>query len=81
MPGQEAWRGSPFPILKGPTRVWPCTIFFSPTREDEDAHEIPRVAEPFWLALRANVEIIPEMAQDDFAQAAPVIEQAAAKYW
>ena len=30
MPGQEAARGSLFPILKGPTRVWPFTNFFSP---------------------------------------------------
>jgi hypothetical protein len=37
-------------------------------------------AKPFWLALKANVEIIPAMAQDDFAQAAPLIEQAAKKY-
>jgi hypothetical protein len=46
----------------------------------QDTHEIPRIAEPFWLALKANVEIIPAMAQDDFAQAAPLIEQAAKKY-
>jgi hypothetical protein len=37
-------------------------------------------AKPFWLALKANVGIIPAMAQDDFAQAAPLIEQAAKKY-
>ena len=41
MPGQEAARGSLFPILKGPTRVWPCTNSFSPTREDEGRHETP----------------------------------------
>jgi hypothetical protein len=33
-----------------------------------------------WLALEANVEIIPAMAQDAFARAAPVIEQTAEKY-
>ena len=46
----------------------------------EATHEIPRIAEPFWLALKANVEFIPVMAQDDFAEAAPLIEQAAKKY-
>jgi hypothetical protein len=46
----------------------------------EATHEIPRIAEPFWLALKATVEIIPVMAQDDFAQAAQFIEQAAKKY-
>ena len=46
----------------------------------EGTHEIPRIAEPFWLALNANLEIIPVMAQDDFAQAAPFIERAAKKY-
>src|SRR2546423_4393412 len=38
MPGQEAARGSLFPILKGPTRVCPCTNFFSPTRETVLCH-------------------------------------------
>ena len=46
----------------------------------EGTHEIPRIAEPFWLSLNANVEMIPVMAQDDFAQAAQFIEQAAKKY-
>ena len=46
----------------------------------EGTHEIPRIAEPLWLALKANVEFIPAMAQDDFAKAAPLIEQAAKKY-
>jgi hypothetical protein len=46
----------------------------------EGTHELPRIAEPFWLALKATVEFIPVMTQDDFAQAAPLIEQAAKKY-
>jgi hypothetical protein len=54
MLGQEAARRCLFLILKGPTRVWPCTNSLAPTREDEGTHEIPRIAEPFWLALKAK---------------------------
>jgi len=46
----------------------------------EGAHEIPRIAEPLWLALNADVEFIPVMTQDDFAQAAQFIDQAGKKY-
>jgi hypothetical protein len=45
-----------------------------------DGHEIPRVAEPFWLAFSASVEVIPVLGQEDFGQAAPAIEAAAKKY-
>lgn len=45
-----------------------------------ETHELPRVAEPLWLALHADVEFIPAMAQEDFEQAAPYIEGAVKKY-
>lgn len=45
-----------------------------------ETHELPRIAEPLWLALQADVEFIPAMAQEDFEQAAPYIEAAAKKY-
>jgi hypothetical protein len=46
----------------------------------DGAHELPRVAEPLWLALEADVDSIPVMDQADFGKAAPLIEQAAQKY-
>lgn len=45
-----------------------------------ETHELPRLAEPFWLALHADIDFIPAMAQEDFEQAAPYIEAAAKKY-
>lgn len=45
-----------------------------------ETHELARVAEPFWLALHANIDFIPAMAQEDFAQAAPYIDAVVKKY-
>jgi hypothetical protein len=46
----------------------------------EGGHQLPGIAEPLWLSLRAHVEVIPLMDQADMAKAAPSIEQAAKKY-
>jgi len=46
----------------------------------EGAHELPRVAEPFWLGLRADVEFTPAMTREDFTKATTHIEAAARKY-
>ena len=46
----------------------------------QDASELPRIAEPFWLSLEADVDFIPVMTQEDFAKAATHIQAAASKY-
>jgi hypothetical protein len=46
----------------------------------DGAHELPRVAEPLWLALEADVDCVPVMDQADFGKAADFIQQAAKKY-
>jgi hypothetical protein len=46
----------------------------------EGAHELPRVAEPLWLALEADVDRVPVMDQADMVKATPSIEQAAKTY-
>ena len=45
-----------------------------------DSHDLPRVAEPFWLGFKANIDFIPVMSQDDFRKAASSIENAARKF-
>ncbi|MBM4043334.1 MAG: hypothetical protein FJ290_33005 [Planctomycetes bacterium] len=45
-----------------------------------DSSEIPRVAEPWFLALDAEVDMRPTMNPDDLAKAAAHIDQAARKY-
>ena len=46
----------------------------------QDASEIPSIAEPFFLALNAEVAITPAMNAQDLANAGPSIEKAAKKY-
>jgi len=46
----------------------------------EDASEIPRVAEPWFLAFEANVELIPAMTVEDLTKAGPDIEKAVEKF-
>jgi hypothetical protein len=48
--------------------------------ELDDASQIPAVAEPWFLAFNATVEIMPVMVPADLAQAAPAIKKAAKKY-
>jgi hypothetical protein len=41
-----------------------------------DALDIPRIAEPWFLALNASIEATPAMIPEDLQKAAPAIEQA-----
>jgi hypothetical protein len=51
-------------------------IFF----EMKDASEIPAVAEPWFLAFNASIEIHPVMVPEDLAKAGSGIENAVKKY-
>ena len=42
--------------------------------------QIPAIAEPWFLALNAKVELHPAMTPEDLAKAAPAIEKAGKKY-
>jgi hypothetical protein len=46
----------------------------------EGSHELPRIAEPFWLGFKANVDFIPVMNQEEFKKAQGSIESAVRKY-
>ena len=46
----------------------------------KDNSEIPAIAEPFFLAFNAHVEVHPAMNAQDLAKAAPAIQNAARKY-
>ena len=46
----------------------------------QDASQIPSLAEPWFLALGARLELVPVMVLDDIKKAAPAIEQACKKY-
>src|SRR6266700_775247 len=46
----------------------------------QDASQIPAVAEPWFLAFNASVEIHPVMVMADLAKAGPGIEAAVKKY-
>jgi hypothetical protein len=48
--------------------------------EMQDASLIPAIAEPWFLAFNASIEIHPVMVPDDLAKAGGVIEQAVKKY-
>ena len=45
-----------------------------------DPSQIPAMAEPLFLALDADVDLIPAMAPEDLAKAGPSIEAAVKKY-
>jgi len=45
-----------------------------------DASQIPALAEPWFLAFKASLEIVPVMVADDLKKAGPAIEQAVKKY-
>jgi hypothetical protein len=45
----------------------------------EHSHELPRIAEPFWLGVQANVDFIPVMNQEEFKKAATHVESAVRK--
>jgi hypothetical protein len=45
-----------------------------------ESADFVRIAEPLWLSLGCDVDIIPAMTPDDFAAAAPHLQSAASKY-
>jgi hypothetical protein len=46
----------------------------------DGGHEFAAKAEPFWLALNANIEFMPAMTAQEFSKAAPSIKQSVEKY-
>ena len=46
----------------------------------QDAAQIPAIAEPWFLAFNASIEIHPVMVPDDLARAGSAIEKAVKKY-
>src|SRR5438874_5969287 len=46
----------------------------------QDASQIPAIAEPWFLAFNASIEIHPVMIPDDLAKASGAIENAVKKY-
>jgi|SRR5579871_3597579 len=46
----------------------------------KDASEIPAIAEPFFHAFEADVEIFPAMVAEDLAKAMPAIDRVAQQY-
>jgi hypothetical protein len=48
--------------------------------ELKDPSQIPAIAEPWFLAFDASVDIHPVMTSEDLRKAGPAIEQAVAKY-
>ena len=48
--------------------------------EMQDASQIPAIAEPWFIAFNASVEIHPVMLPDDLARAEGAIEKAVKKY-
>lgn len=46
----------------------------------QDASDIPRIAEPWFLALNASIEAAPVMVPADLQKAAPAIAQAVKTY-
>jgi len=46
----------------------------------QDVSQIPAIAEPWFLAFKADVEIHPAMTMEDLSKAAPAIQQVVKKY-
>jgi hypothetical protein len=46
----------------------------------KESSQIPALAEPFFLALNASVDLLPAMTLEDLMKAGPDIESAAKKY-
>ena len=46
----------------------------------QDASQIPAIAEPWFMAFNAAIEIHPVMIPEDLIKAAPAIEKAVKKY-
>jgi hypothetical protein len=47
--------------------------------EAKETHDLPRLAEPFWLRLGAEVECIPVMNAEEFAKAGPLLAELTAR--
>ena len=45
-----------------------------------EASQLPGIAEPWFLAFKATVEVFPLMTAEDLGKAGPAIAQAAEKY-
>ena len=45
-----------------------------------DSSEIPRIVEPLWLTMKADIDFIPAMDQAEFSKAIPSIERAVKRY-
>lgn len=45
-----------------------------------DGSELPRIAEPFWLAMNAHIEFIPIMDHADIEKSRSVMEEIVPKY-
>ncbi len=46
----------------------------------QDTSQMPAIAEPWFLAFNAAVELIPVMVPEDLMKAGPAIEEAVKKY-
>ncbi len=46
----------------------------------DDVSDLPRIAEPWFLALNAKVEVSPAMLPADLQKAGPAVEQAVKTY-
>ncbi len=46
----------------------------------QDASQIPALAEPWFLAFQASLEVVPVMVLEDLKKAGPAIKQAVEKY-
>jgi hypothetical protein len=46
----------------------------------KDASQLPAIAEPWFLALNASIEVTPAMVPDDLKKAGPAIAQAVKQF-
>jgi hypothetical protein len=46
----------------------------------DDMSQLPAIAEPWFLALNASVEVTPAMVPDDLLKAGPAIEQSVKQF-
>ena len=46
----------------------------------DDASQLPAIAEPWFLALNASIEVMPAMVPEDLQKAGPAIESAVQTY-
>jgi hypothetical protein len=46
----------------------------------KDASQLPAIAEPWFLALNASIEVTPAMVPDDLKKAGPAISQAVKQF-